>query len=119
MTDGEDAVRVEVAHTPGPWEALGGTAVRTVRADDGSGGYRIAFLYGADATPDREEREANARLIGAAPDLFAALVAAETLLNHMGDVLNGMDAVTDEDEAMATPIFAAVRAAITLATEGR
>ena len=45
-------------------------------------------------------------------ELLAALKAANTLLNHMGDILNGMDAVTPEDQEMAAPIFEQVRAAI-------
>jgi hypothetical protein len=61
--------------------------------------------------------EENAELLrqleaAAAPELLEALKKAETLLNHMGDILNGLDAVTAEDVAMAAPIFEAVRAAI-------
>lgn len=44
--------------------------------------------------------------------LKGVLREAYTLLNHMGDQLNGMDAVEDGDEEMAAPIFARVRHAL-------
>jgi hypothetical protein len=44
-------------------------------------------------------------------ELRAALEAAEIALEHMGDVLNGMDAVDESDEAIF-PVFALVRIAL-------
>ena len=43
--------------------------------------------------------------------LRAALKAAEIAMNHMGDILNGMDAVTEDDEFIF-PAFEQVRAAL-------
>lgn len=54
-------------------------------------------------------RTDNARLRG-------ALELASQAMEHMGEVLNGMDAVTEEDEAITAPAYEAVRAA--LAGEG-
>ena len=66
----------------------------------------------------RAKAIAYARLFAASEDMLAALIKAVKLPDHIGDVLNGMDAVTDEDVEMATPIFAAARAAISRATDG-
>jgi hypothetical protein len=41
-----------------------------------------------------------------------ALKAADAAMNHMGDVLNGMDAVEPEDEEKTGPAFALVRIAL-------
>lgn len=41
-----------------------------------------------------------------------ALEAAYEAMNYVGDILNGMDAVTEDDEAFATPLFEKVRAAL-------
>ena len=52
-------------HTPGPWKASGvGTVSHATR------GFWIARLWVGFRT---KEREANARLIAAAPDMLAAL----------------------------------------------
>ena len=61
-------------HTPGPW-----AVDRYCRDITPVGRYlRIAEIPGhrENDTPDSQEREANARLIAAAPDLLAALEAA-------------------------------------------
>lgn len=53
--------------TRGPWHVAKGLAGREIRADDGpfiASVYDHTFTYG--------ERNANARLIAAAPDLLAA-----------------------------------------------
>jgi len=50
------------------------------------------------------------------PELLEALKAAETAMNYMGDVLNGMDAVTEDDEHIF-PAFYIVRAAIAKASQ--
>jgi hypothetical protein len=57
--------------TPGPW-ILGGLG--TIRAEvqpDGSG-WNVCEAYGDDEMVLSGERDANARLIAAAPDLYAA-----------------------------------------------
>ena len=121
-------------HTPGPWEqreAKTGFMSRlrlgfflfqrsltkdsapiwiTRKKESGEGAWLIAIVTRHKSTADQDE--ANADLITPAPELLEALKKAETLLNHMGDILNGLDAVTAEDAAMAAPIFEAVRAAI-------
>jgi hypothetical protein len=74
---------------------------------------RLAFM--ANSGDDDERGEATAHLFAAAPSLYEALTQAEQLLNHMGDILNNMDAVSAEDVQMATPIFETVRAALALA----
>ena len=69
-----------------------------------------------------EDEPHKAEYRQAAADLFALraqegwrIVPVATLelvysaMNHMGDALNGMDAVTEEDEALATPAFEAMR----------
>jgi hypothetical protein len=53
-------------HTPGPWYYPGGTG----NLIGGPDRLRVADLGGLERSP--EERQANARLISAAPDLLAA-----------------------------------------------
>jgi hypothetical protein len=58
-------------HTPGPWRVtakINTNIIRQARQDDGFDDY-IASTWGGP-------HEANARLIAAAPDLLAALIAA-------------------------------------------
>lgn len=57
------------SHTPGPWEAFkGGYAVGSQQ------GTCVATLPSSSKHhPEDSEREANARLISAAPDLLSAL----------------------------------------------
>lgn len=62
----------------------------------------------------KETREAEAELIKSraqAAALRAALEAASAAMAHMGDTINAMDAVTEEDEKHF-PAFEAVRAAL-------
>lgn len=44
--------------------------------------------------------------------LTKALVLADRAMNHMGDIMNDMDIVQDEDIKITAPAFAAVKAAI-------
>jgi hypothetical protein len=57
-----------MVHTPGPWDihdpSGGGSSNNWICADG---------LYIAEVDGEREEADANARLIAAAPDLLAAL----------------------------------------------
>lgn len=58
-------------HTPGPWHVAKGGLGREIRADDGpfiASVYDHTFTYG--------ERNANAHLIAAAPELLDAARAA-------------------------------------------
>ena len=64
-------------HTPGPWHCIGGAVYRDGNAGEPTG--PIAFMCRDEratlAGIHPTERDANARLIAAAPDLLAACVA--------------------------------------------
>jgi hypothetical protein len=81
--------------TPGPWEIeQNGRARLDISAPENQcGGYLIATM-----NPHAPCKEANARLIAAAPDLFAALKAlyafASDMVMQHGP--NGDDSMTDE-----------------------
>jgi len=69
-------------HTPGEWKAVG-RRIEHSELNGFSGKYRIADAYANTSLancPTYEEAEANARLIAAAPDLLAALVATMNCL---------------------------------------
>lgn len=74
-------------HTPGPWEyEVHGRARHMISApEDRCGGYIIASM-----SNEAPCREANARLIAAAPDLLAALVRVadpdQEVADWIGDV---------------------------------
>jgi len=92
-------------HTPGPWYEWAGS-IRRDNGDDSTcvvAELRTPYRRGVRLVRGEEESQANARLIAAAPDLLAALIKARETMNHMGDALNEMDAVLEEDE----PHFAA------------
>lgn len=59
------------AHTPGPWEVIGG-AVYTATEHIGTAA-RIASMDREELRTKPVERDANAHLIAAAPDLLEAL----------------------------------------------
>ena len=94
-----------VKHTPGPWEA------RTFLF---MGGHKLAdrICHVGSSTslgPSRaHESEANARLIAAAPDLLAALVAVE----ESAVIMDG------GDEAVSADAMNLVRAALVKADQG-
>ena len=58
----------ETKHTPGPWEAVGLTVCQVP-----PGGREIIFGAHNTRSGDKDERQANARLIAAAPELLEAL----------------------------------------------
>ena len=64
-------------HTPGPWKADSAThrgCTYIQQPNEGeNGGWVVATCWGAD-------RETNARLIAAAPDMLSALYASEIAL---------------------------------------
>ncbi len=62
-------------HTPGPWEVAGGY-VRT-RFDGRNGGFSIARVEALN-----DQREANAAVLAAAPELLAALRLAVRQNSH-------------------------------------
>lgn len=76
------------AHTPGPWEVIDGVNIWTglgariahgLKCDDKEGwliasmGDLDSSIAGEHASMPYAEKKANARLIGAAPDLFAVV----------------------------------------------
>ena len=69
--------------TQGPWPIKPtGDFKRIVIGDglvDGPGGYEVAEVYSDDC--DRDEAMANAHLIAAAPDLYAALEELADLMD--------------------------------------
>ena len=95
----------EARFTPGPWLSL------NMQKADPLGGKRwevwvdtlsVARISGGFSKPDSSEAEANAHLIAAAPDLFAAL---EALREHHCDGV----CYADEDH---TTVLAQVAAAL-------
>lgn len=74
-------------HTPGPWLLTGFTVCDTTHHQ------RIASLWPVLAGPLREEAEANARLIAAAPELLEALEDAVALCKAHGYDMRGADQI--------------------------
>ena len=58
----------ETKHTPGPWKAVGLTVCQVP-----PGGREIIFGAHNTRSGDKDERQANAHLIAAAPELLDAL----------------------------------------------
>lgn len=88
-------------HTPGPWHVTAGPYPREIRADDGpfiASVYDLGVTYG--------ERNANARLLAAAPELLDALKEAADWIATHGDTL----------PASAMKLSAVLTAAIAKAT---
>ena len=73
------------AHTPGPWSygfpKINGVELRERDCQVSSGGFLVANVSHGSTYPAEpfgsDRREANARLIAAAPDLLAALEALD------------------------------------------
>lgn len=68
------------AHTPGPWSWSGAFSARDGSSTEsllGAGGYGVLSCDGLGNSP----READARLIAAAPELLAALIAMRTMMD--------------------------------------
>ena len=104
-----------VPHTPGPWKACkghDGEPDRWCVVADGEKAYYIAVIENGQPGDCCDTEGATARLIAAAPDMLVALQAAQSAMDHMGEVLNGMDAVDDEEDGKHFPAFAKVRAAL-------
>lgn len=86
-SDEQDAQLVRIAHTPGPWEVDSGM-VQTVAEHDCKTpgcGVRVPIAY-MDRKPGNGtlpvERDANAQLISAAPDLLDAARTVLARVNH-------------------------------------
>lgn len=65
-------------HTPGPWVCMSGEVYR--ESAPGVGSYRLAVMDREVQHTRPTERDANALLIAAAPDLLAACEKAHALL---------------------------------------
>ena len=98
---------MKTKHTPGPWKAVNG--------DNDLSGYFIRILSISDAEiaparaygDNKEQRQANARLIAAAPELLAALQLVENCNNYTSDGCP----VSYELQAALTEVRAAIRKA--------
>ena len=66
-----------MAHTPGPWRQAGYAVIR----GEGTEEERIAIAGDYDTDDVSATHLANARLIAAAPDLLAALTAAQEVIH--------------------------------------
>lgn len=77
------------AHTPGPW--LYATDIGQVGSIELADGTVIAQTQQLLGDFDRNQRDANARLIAAAPELLEAL---------QGFMRNGMDGVEEYESAV-------------------
>jgi len=84
-------------HTPGPWEYNPYGAIKGGPLVEFSRGFareQLALVCVRQHTPDdldtAAERNANARLIAAAPELLAALKTALAMLEN-GDFRNGVE----------------------------
>jgi hypothetical protein len=84
-------------HTPGPWNVDGDATVYGPRFSIANDKEQIGIFEVADCKGYKQEREANARLIAAAPDLLLAL---ERLVHPMAD---------DEDLSYARDCIANAR----------
>lgn len=94
-------------HTPGPW------TVREAR------GLLLGGSESADLPLHDPEREANARLIAASPDLLAALVEAAPLLEELIEEGGGDDHSVGLCDCRDRATLAAMKDAISKATGGQ
>ena len=74
---------MKTAHTPGPW-------IHRTRLDDGANigckdGYAICDMAYKYSSISKDELDADAKLIAAAPDLLAALTSIVTSLADQDD----------------------------------
>lgn len=100
-------------HTPGPWNAVDGNVMATHAARSKySGSFCVASVdtFSSNCTIDAVERNSNACLIAAAPDLLAALEDAYALLclisNHHGSILGRTPCDTSECRKQASTAIA-------------
>ena len=104
----------ETKHTPGPWHIHTEPQPHGCPIVGNGRGLMLAMLSHSVNYPNqRDEANANARLIAAAPDLLekaqVAMAACERMTEQYGDVAFGVDFVT---------LGNALRAAIAKATTG-
>ena len=93
-----------MTHTPGPWRAggggFGGTSGQgiSICSDSGGGGFAITkFIASMYGNGDTANREADARLIAAAPDLLAALIdVRNNVMDDCPDMWQRVDDAIDK-----------------------
>ena len=95
------------AHTPGPWTVSDYSATAVIREKDQPGIAVMPFKR------DQAEREANARLIAAAPDLLASVIELLEPLERASAAMVAQGKALDQHGEAA---FDRARAAISLAT---
>lgn len=79
-----------MAHTPGPWEAIGNEVRSSMHQPEGlPRGVRIVECMDGYFQPFTDEAKANARLIAAAPDLLEALKACKAALDWVVEQAGG------------------------------
>lgn len=85
-------------YTPGPWQMshIGGAYQHVIHTDGGG----LLAKTPITTAKGHDENEANARLIAAAPDLAAALRAAEAREARLRVALNGIENTPPTDLAM-------------------
>ena len=103
-------------HTPGPWSVNTQHANIEIRGPEESGVIVARMVEWGIAADTPSPQAANARLIAAAPELLDALKVAYIAMQHMGNVLNNIDAVDEKEDAQHDAAFEAVSLAIARAT---
>ncbi|MDR6432008.1 hypothetical protein [Brucella pseudogrignonensis] len=63
----------DTTFTPGPWEAFNRDTYQSIFAKGYERTICVVESYSKGFGPDRDERDANAHLIAAAPELYEAL----------------------------------------------
>ena len=110
------------AHTPGPWSFNNGSMTGAVWARK----EFVASVYpsapedwdGFSDFAGLEEMRANARLIAAAPDLLAAAILAEDIIDDFLGHLSPEEQIACTDDPKAAAALKALRAAIARAQAG-
>lgn len=88
--------------TPGPWQYHLGRGANPRFHVQTTGGYQIASTPEVGHyKPEAEQREANARLIAASPDLLEALIEVEQMI-HANELNEGTMSIVREAISKAT-----------------
>jgi hypothetical protein len=72
-------------HTPGPWRYY--SATHTIYGQDRGAEKAVALIYGARRYAD-PQREANVRLVTAAPELLAELRECMAIMSSLRDFVS-------------------------------
>lgn len=92
-------------HTPGPWKSIPATLEDMLVR--GSNGVGVAEVWNNGREPDQDL--ANKRLISAAPELLAALIA-------VANEIDGPDRPYSSDSWLPSSVMEQIRAAVSKAT---